>query len=274
MEKRPTGEEIAGAGAYEELHVPALFQEWTARVLEAADVRAGHRVLDVACGTGVLSRSAAERVGNSGEVTGIDPNPGMLAVARRLSSGIRWKEGVAEDLPAEDASFERVVSQFGMMFFTDRGAAVEEMLRVLVPEGRLAVAVWDSLANTPAYAQAVDLLDRMAGPDAAYALRAPFVMGDRAALEQLLRDAGAHDVEGATHLGRARFPSLRAMVEADLRGWLPVMGVNLEEDLILAILSEAEKELAEYVVSNGRVEFASPAHIVSGRKVGGLLATG
>jgi len=266
MDDERLQEEIDGAGAYEQLHVPALFQEWTSRVLDAAQAGSGHRVLDVACGTGVLSRAAAERVGKGGAVTGVDPNRGMLTVARRLSAGICWEAGVAEDLPAEDMSFDRVVCQFGMMFFTDRGAAVREMLRVLVPEGRLAVAVWDSLENTPAYARAVDLLDRMAGSEAANALRAPFVMGRRTELERLLRDAGAQDVVGVTPVGKARFPSLRAMVEADLRGWLPVMGVDLDEELILAILAEAEVELAEYVTLDGRAEFASPAHVVSGRK--------
>lgn len=266
MDDKRLQAEIDGAGAYEALHVPALFEEWTHRVLDAAEVGRGHRVLDVACGTGVLTRAAAERAGEGGSITGVDPNPGMLTVARRLSDGIRWVEGVAEGLPAEDQSFDRVVSQFGMMFFTDRRAAVEEMLRVLVPGGRLAVAVWDSLENTPAYARAVGLLDRMAGSDAANALRAPFVMGDRAELEDLMRQAGVSDVTGITPTGRARFPSLRVMVEADLRGWLPVMGVDLEEDLILSILSEAEVELAEYVTPDGGVGFASPAHIVSGRR--------
>ncbi|MEQ8330393.1 MAG: methyltransferase domain-containing protein [Longimicrobiales bacterium] len=258
--------EIDGAAAYEALHVPALFEEWTPRVLDAAEVGRGHRVLDVACGTGVLARAAAARTGEGGSITGVDPNPGMLTVAGRLSVGIRWVEGAAEDLPAEDASFDRVVSQFGMMFFTDRRAAIEEMLRVLVPGGRLAVAVWGSLDDTPAYARAVGLLDRMAGPDAANALRAPFVMGDRAGLEDLMRQAGAADVRGITRTGRARFPGLRAMVEADLRGWLPVMGVDLDEGLILDILAEAQEELAEYVTPDGRAEFPSPAHIVSGRR--------
>ena len=268
MEDQRFQQEIDGAHAYEQLHVPALFHEWTSKVLEAAKVSSGHRVLDVACGTGVLARAAAERVGENGAVTGVDPNPGMLAVAGRLSGEIRWERGIAEDLPGEDSSFDRVVSQFGMMFFTDRGIAVDEILRVLVPGGRLAIAVWDSLENTPAYARVVDLLDQMAGPDAANALRAPFSMGDRAELEELLRDAGTQDVEGATPTGRARFPSLRAMVEADLRGWLPVMGVDLDEELIRTILSEAEEELAEYVTPDGRAEFASPAHVVSGRKSG------
>jgi SAM-dependent methyltransferase len=266
MDERRLEQEISGALAYETLHVPALFGEWTSRVLEAAQVRAGQRVLDVACGTGVLARAAAERVGSAGHVVGVDVNPGMLAVAGRLSDEIEWTHGTADALPFDDTTFDAVVSQFGMMFFPDRGLAASEMLRTLVPGGRLAVAVWDSLDKSPAYARLVDLLGRMAGSDAADALRAPFGMGDRAVLEELLMQAGAEGVDGTTPMGRARFPSIRSMVEADLRGWLPVMGVNLEEELVGAILAEAERELSDFVTSEGRAEFDAPAHIVSGRK--------
>lgn len=266
MDKQHLEEETARAAAYETLHVPALFREWTPRVLDAARVETGHRILDVACGTGVLARAAAQRGGGTGRVVGVDPSSGMLTVARRLSKEIDWRQGTAEALPTADASFDRVVSQFGMMFFSDRARAVDEMLRSLVPGGRLAIAVWDSLENTPAYAREVDLIQRMAGSDAADALRAPFAMGERFELEQLLADAGAEGVEGVTPMGRASFPSIRSMVEADLRGWLPVMGVDLEEDLISAILAEAEEDMSDFVVSDGRAEFDSPAHIVSGQK--------
>ena len=266
MDESRLSEAIAGAAAYEELHVPALFSEWTSRVLDAAQVKEGDRVLDVACGTGVLARAAEKRVGSEGEVVGVDPNPGMLTVARQLHDGVDWRQGTAESLPCGDASFDRAASQFGMMFFTDRALAVREMLRTLVPGGRLAIAVWDSLDNSPAYSREVRLLERMAGSEAADALRAPFVMGDRAELQGLVEDAGAVAVEAVTPMGRANFPSIRSMVEADLRGWLPVMGVDLEEDLILAILAEAERELAEYVAPDGRMEFDSPAHVVSAQK--------
>lgn len=261
-------EAIAGAEAYESLHVPALFGEWAPRVLDAAGVGPGHHVLDVACGTGVLARAAAERVGDDGSVTGVDPNPGMLTVAARLHDGIDWQEGAGEDLPFEDESFDRSLSQFGLMFFRDRARAIREMLRTLRPGGRLAVAVWDSLERSPAYSRAVKLLDRMAGPEAADALRAPFVLGDRAELQSLVEGAGAVSIRAITPVGRADFPSIRAMVEADLRGWLPVMGVHLEEDLVLAILEEAERELGEFVTGSGRMQFDSPAHIVSAHKAG------
>lgn len=259
-------EAVAGAEAYESLHVPALFQEWASRVLEAAGVGTGHRVVDVACGTGVLARTALDRVGRSGRVVGVDPNPGMLAVAGELNDQVDWRAGTAEALPCEDAAFDRVVSQFGMMFFSDRKGAVREFLRVLGPGGRFAIAVWDSLDNHPAYVVEVELLQRMAGREAADALRAPFVLGDLPALVRLVEEAAGTSVEASTIVGRAKFPSIRSMVEADLRGWLPVMGVDLEEELILGILAAAEKELAEFVRPDGRMEFASPAHIVAGNK--------
>jgi ubiquinone/menaquinone biosynthesis C-methylase UbiE len=130
---------------YEEFFLPALIQQWASRVTDAAGIQSGERVLDVACGTGVLARSVAERVGSNGAVLGIDKNEGMLAVARRRAPAIEWKQGRAEALPLNSESFDAVVSQFGLMFFDDRRTALREMIRVLRPGGRMAVAVWGSL---------------------------------------------------------------------------------------------------------------------------------
>lgn len=264
MDSTASIEEITAATAYDNLHVPALFQQWAARVVDAAALRPGHRVLDVACGTGVLAREAAARVSDDRLVYGLDPNPGMLAVARRLAPGIEWQQGVAEAVPYEDGLFDAVISQFGLMFFEDRPRALREMLRVLAPGGRLAVAVWDALENSEAYVIEVELLERLAGPPAANALRAPFVSGDPGELMTLFQEAGAGSVQITTHHGTARFPSIRTMVEADLRGWLPVMGVVLTEAAIEEILRGAEEALEKYVTSAGTVEFDAPAHIVTG----------
>ena len=128
----------SAAEVYEAFFLPALFDQWPATVLESAFVGEGDRVLDVGCGTGVLARSALQVVGEQGTVIGLDPNEGMLNVARR-SVDITWREGVAEHLPFDDGSIDRVVSQFAMMFFEDPDMAIREMRRVLRPGGTAAI---------------------------------------------------------------------------------------------------------------------------------------
>ena len=258
--------QIAAATAYEDLFVTGLFQEWTSRVMDAAQIHSGHRVLDVACGTGVLAREAAMRVGPTGFVAGLDPSPGMLAVAERLTPKVEWRQGAAESLPFPDQSFDAVVSQFGLMFFRELPQAVSEMMRVLKSQGRMAVAVWDSLDCIPAYACEVALLDRIAGKRAADALRAPFVLGNKKELVALFEMSGTDSVAITTQHGTARFPSIRMMVEADLRGWLPVLDVLLPEELMQRILEEAEGDLSPYLTDEGSVMFETSAHIVTGTK--------
>jgi len=258
--------QIDAAKAYEQLFVPALFAQWASKVADAAMIRPGDKVLDVACGTGALTRAVQSRSGAGGQVVGLDPSPGMLAVARELGPAIDWRQGTAESIPFPDRSFDVVVSQFGLMFFVDRAQALREMLRVLKSKGRLVVAVWDDLESMPAYAAEVVLLDRLAGRAAADPLRAPFVLGDPAKLTAMFRDAGADSIETSTAKGTARFPNVRVMVEADLRGWLPMMGVILGEEQIERILREAEKTLAEYVGPDGRTAFELSVHIVTARK--------
>ena len=257
---------IAAATAYEELFVPALFRQWAGRVADAARLRPAQRVLDVACGTGVLAREAVSRVAPGGSVSGLDPDPGMLAVAERLAPEIEWHRGTAESLPFDDRSFDAVVSQFGLMFFVDRQKALQEALRVLSPGGRLAVAVWASLDDIPAYAAEVELVQRIAGDAAADALRAPFVLGDTAELAALFTSAGVGDVAVTTHRGEALFPSVRSMVEADIRGWLPLVGITLEEEQIVRILEDAEQALQPVVTAADGVRFVTSAHVVTGAK--------
>jgi ubiquinone/menaquinone biosynthesis C-methylase UbiE len=256
--------EIDAANAYEQAFVPALFQEWAPRVVAATRLEPGQRVLDVACGTGVLAREAASRVGPAGLVAGLDSNRGMVTVASRLAPRVQWHTGTAEALPFPVASFDAVVSQFGLMFFGDRVRALREMLRVLAPGGRLAVAVWDSVENIPAYAAEGALLARVAGQAAADALRAPFALGDPQELASLFVNAGVANARVETEHATAHFPNVRAMVEADLRGWLPVLGVVLPEDQIAGILEQAPSMLRSFVTADGTIRFDIRAHIVTG----------
>jgi ubiquinone/menaquinone biosynthesis C-methylase UbiE len=253
------------AQVYEELFVPALFRQWGERVAGAAGVKAGERVLDVACGTGVLAMAAAERVGAGGKVVGLDPNGDMLAVARRKSERIEWREARAEAIPFADASFDAVVSQFGCMFFEDRAAGLREMLRVLRPGGRLAVAVCDALERAPGYAALAGLLQRLFGERVAQAFRAPFALGDERRLLSLCAEAGIAGAKVARHAGTVRFASIAALISTE-RACVFTLGGLLEDAQFERLLEEAEQALRPFAGADGKVAFEMPALIVTAAK--------
>jgi SAM-dependent methyltransferase len=247
--------------AYEAFFVPALFGQWAAPVADAARLKPGDHVLDVACGTGVLAIAAAARVAPAGRVVGLDVSEAMLSVAARKAPQIEWRQGFAEALPFDPDTFDAVVSQFGLMFFADRGAAVREMVRVLKPGGHLAVAVWAEVDRTPAYATFIELLQRLFGDAVADGLRAPFALGNTRLLTSLFSEAGLPKAIVTTMPGTARFPTLDAFVYADAKGWL-----QLDDTQCETLMRDAEQALKTYVGPDGGVTFAMPAHIVTATK--------
>jgi SAM-dependent methyltransferase len=259
----PTVGQIEAAEAYEKLFVPALFGKWAPRTVAAAGVAPGDRVLDVACGTGIVARKALARVGGGGFVAGLDANPGMVEVARRLAAPIEYSVGDAAALPFPNGAFGAVLCQFGLMFFGDRHAALREMIRVLRPGGHFAVVVWDEIETAPAFAALAASLDRFIGSKASGALHAPFALGDRQRLREVFANAGISPVTIATVKDTAQFPSVRVFVEAEVRGWLPVMGVEPTDDQMARVLEDMEANLGGMQQRDGTVTFEMSAHIVT-----------
>ena len=253
------------AQVYDELFVPALFAPWGPVVTDAAGVKAGDQVLDVACGTGALTVAVADRVGASGSVVGLDASPEMLAVARRKPVPVEWLEGRAEALPLPDRSFDAVVSQFALMFFEDRPSALREMMRVLRPGGRLAVAVCDAVENSPGYAAFAALLDRLFGKRIGDAFRAPFVLGDSERLLAICREAGIADARVARHDGSVRFDSVAQLVSTE-RASVWTLGGVLDDEQFARLLEEAAVTLRPFVATDDIVRFDMPALIVTARK--------
>jgi SAM-dependent methyltransferase len=181
---------------YERHFVPKIARPVSVALLEAATLQPGERVLDVACGTGLIARLAAQSVGSSGTVTGLDLSPDMIKVARAVSpSNIRWHVGDATSLPFPDDSYDTVLCQMGLMFMHDRHTAVAEMRRVTAAGGRVAV-------NTPGVIQPLFALMEQALVDHISAdlggfVQAVFSMHNPEDVASLLRGAGLVDVAAA-----------------------------------------------------------------------------
>lgn len=266
MEQDIPQELVEAARGYERLFVPALFEQWTKHLAEGADITEGAQVLDIACGTGVLAREALSRTGPGGRVVGADPAPGMLAAANEIEPRIDWVLCGAEDLELGDETFDCVVSQFGMMFFQDRRKAADEMLRVLKPGGSLAIAVWNSVESNPAYSDIISVLQEQVGTAAADALRLPYSLGNTDEVTGVLDNSGFTAISVETKVEHARFPSSRHMVEAELRGWLPLFDIFLGDDEINDVLVESDKTLSRYASASGEAIFPTSAHIITARK--------
>lgn len=250
----------AAAQVYEEFFVPALFAQWVGPMLDAVDAHRGDRLIDIGTGTGVVARGALRRVGPTGSVTAVDPNEGMLAVAARLAPGLDLRRGVAEQLPVADNEMTCTTCQFALMFVEDRARAISEMARVTRPRGRVAVATWAAVEESPGYAAMVDLLGEVLGGWAAEALRAPFCIGTTDELDSLLQPAFG-DVVVQRRAGKARFASLDDWLHTDIRGW--TLSEAVDDEQFERLRRAATERLARFVGADGAVSFAAPALIAT-----------
>lgn len=254
----------SAAEIYETFFVPALFEAWAHKVTQIAQIKQGDHVLDVACGTGILARVAYQQVGETGSVTGLDVNAGMLSVAKRKNADIDWQLGNVESMPFEDDTFDVIVSQYGMMFFENKKTAVNEMVRVLKPGGKLIVAVWDTLENTPGYASMVQLIDELFGERAANGLRSPYVLGDVTTFKAPFDHPQLKAVTIQTLTDSAHFDSIEKWVHTDIKGW--VLSDEINDAQFSRLLDAAQTRLQAYVLDDGTVSFPTPAHILSATK--------
>ncbi|HEX6062690.1 MAG TPA: methyltransferase domain-containing protein [Longimicrobiales bacterium] len=193
---------------YEKYFVPAIGGPFGVDLVQDARLQAGERVLDVACGTGIIARLAAERVSPGGSVAGLDVNAAMLSVARSIPAAlpIKWYETAAESVPLPDASFDVVFCQLGLQFIADKAAALREMHRVLRPGGRL-------LVSTPIPNALFDVLDREiarhVSQEAAAFVHAVFSLNDAGEMRELLVGAGFNAPQIRAHRKELRLPPPR-----------------------------------------------------------------
>ncbi len=260
------------AQTYEDYFVPHQFRPWTDELLERATPQPGERVLDVACGTGIVARMVAQRTNGQARVVGLDLSPAMLEVARSVSARegveIAWHEGSASALPFPDGAFDLVLAQQGLQFFPDKAAAMGEMYRVLAPGGRATTSTWTEIANNPFFEVFAGVIQKHLG---APALHIPFSLGDQTTLRSLFVDAGFDAIEIERVRRTVRYPSPDKFVTLGLAGAsaaIPALQTMSEAErtaLTEAVRTDMAAPLQQYTDGDELV-FPMETHIVLARK--------
>lgn len=264
--------QVAGSGpeVYERELVPAVFGPWAPILIGLADPKPGDRVIDIACGTGIVARIAAARVGPSGAVAGVDLNPGMLNVARSFdarvgAASIQWQEASADKLPFPDESFDVAYCQLGLQFFADRPAALREMGRVLSTRGRLAVMVWCGIQESPGFEAFAEVLERNVGSAATAIMRAPFGLSDANELSRLVADSGFQDIKVQQRVGAVEFPSVERFVLSYVAGSPLASHVSQASDVARENLTAETKLALEKYVGDSGLSFPIAAHLLTAK---------
>ena len=255
--------------AYDTYIVDAFMRDYSRRLVEAAAIHEGDRVLDVACGTGIVARLAKSKAGETGNVVGFDLNPGMLARARESDGNdvrVHWREGSATEMPFADGSFDLVLCQHGLQFIPDKAAALSEMHRVLNSKGRLFVSVWRTIEHCPWQEAIANAIERNVGKDPATLVRSAFTFGDAEQLRKSIADTGIHDVDIQIERDTIRHPSLAEFVPGYLSATPVAAAVaDLDANTQSKITADVRDALAAYRVDDG---LAAPieAHLAMARR--------
>ena len=208
---------------YENTVVGPLFRPWVQTLFEKTHLAEGQSVLDIACGTGIVSRMAKEKLGAQSRVVGVDLSPAMLALAGSIAPSVEFRNGNAQQLPLSDGeSFDVVFCSQGLQFFPDKPKALSEMLRALNVGGRLALAVWSPAEAVPFYRALQDVVEQHVGKvsDQRYAF------GEPEPIEKLLRDAGFRDAHAETMTRRAHFAEQRSFVRTNATALVGMSGAS------------------------------------------------
>ena len=255
---------LAAAQMYESKFVPAIFAEWAPLIVELAGVAEGHAVLDVACGTGIVARTAADRLGGNGVVVGVDLNEAMLTVARQIRPDLDWQQGDSAALPFPERSFDAVLCQMALMFFPDRARALREMSRVATSGGTVAVVVPASLESQPAYRPFVEVAARHAGPAALSLLGTYWACGDLDELCALVESADLEVVGTRTHRGTARFGSPDELVATEVES-TPLIE-RISDEVYAQIRADSRDVLQQFTGPDGMLDAPLVGHIVVARR--------
>jgi ubiquinone/menaquinone biosynthesis C-methylase UbiE len=263
--------EGSAAELYQRYLVPGITAKWAEDLVHRARLRGGEEVLDVACGTGVVTRLAASKVAPA-HVTGLDLNAGMLAVARGVlneGTSVNWMEGSALDLPFPSGHFDVVLCQLGLQFFPDQSRALREMRRVVRERGRIALSVYSPIERTPGANAFVSALDEVLGPEASRIKRGEHSFASPAQLEKLLSDAGFGAVDVQIVVQTIAFPSVLDYVRFQLLAtpMTTLLKDKIEPErqaIISSVASKAATLSTPAMLKGGKFTFPQEAYVAIG----------
>ena len=266
MVRQPIQTTTSPSEIYERFMVPAIFGRWSAILLELVAPQAGERVLDLACGTGIVARQAASMVRPGGEVFGVDFNPGQIDIARSIDPSIEWREGDARSLPFTNETFDLVVCQQGFQFFPDRVQAVKEIHRVLKPGGRVGIAVWSSIDKLPGYLALVHALERRVGSSAAHLLDDLTALSDSKEIGHFFAEGGFPNADMVTLSNDVVFTSAEEFTRAIAVGSIMRRtDAQFSEETLGLMAADVAAEMAPYLGENG-LKFPMEAHLLTATK--------
>ncbi len=257
------------AEKYQTILTPAILGPFAEALVDFAALQPGERVVDVGCGTGAAARYAAQMVGRSGQVIGVDVNAGMLEVARSLlpvaGAPLEWREANATQLPLDDHSIDVVLCAQTVQFLPEKKTALSEMRRVVKPGGRVAVSLWCDIAESPYFYRLVEAVARHIGPATAAGLKSAFALSAAADIYNLLEEAGFEQIEIMVKQLDLSLPTLTEFVPRHISATPMNVGFSQAAETVQqTIIREVAEPLSRYG-TNGQVHIPFKSHLISGR---------
>jgi SAM-dependent methyltransferase len=253
--------------AYDRELVPWLFERWADPMVDLIAPEPSSRIVDIACGSGLIVRHLVGRLGALGRVHGVDFDAAMLAYAVRSidDDRVSWYQSDADVLPFATSSMDRVSCHQGLQFFPDRLAALAEIRRVLEPGGRLTAATWGRLEDNPWPAALAGAVGRLLGDEASAGMSVVCDLGDPGELAELLHDGGFDDVTVVEQRRTVTHQDVRVAVAGQLAA-LP-SGSAIEQlpgEQRVELVELMCELLADHTDAAGRLNVPSTSNLAQG----------